>query len=86
MSGYFSSVADALINGMGTNLFAKSANLITGVAPLFAAGFGIYLLLVLTSYYNKGLDDNVLDFSKRMIGWFIIIACAFNAGMYNWPI
>lgn len=83
MSGYFSSVADALINGMGTNLFAKSANLITGVAPLFAAGFGIYLLLVLTSYYNKGLDDNVLDFSKRMIGWFIIIACAFNAGMYN---
>lgn len=83
MSNYFSSVADALLNGMGTNLFAKSANLISGIAPLFAAGFGIYILLVLISYYNRGLDENIVDFSKRMIGWFIIIACAFNAGMYN---
>ena len=81
--GYLSSVADALLNGMGTNLFAKSANLISGIAPLFAAGFGVYLLLVMMSYYNRGLDENIMDFSKRMVGWFVIIACAFNAGMYN---
>lgn len=81
--GYFSSVADGLLHGMGTNLFAKSANLISGFAPLFAAGFGIYILLVMMSYYNRGLDENIMDFSKRMVGWLIIIACAFNAGMYN---
>ncbi|WP_434779320.1 type IV secretion system protein [Neisseria sp. Ec49-e6-T10] len=83
MSAYFSTVADALLNGMGTNLFAKSANLISGIAPLFAAGFGVYVLLVIMSYYNRGLDENIMDFSKRMIGWLVIIACAFNAGTYN---
>ena len=81
--GYFSGVADALLTGMGTNLFAKSANIISGMAPLFAAGFGVYLLLVMMSYYNRGLDENIMDFSKRMVGWFVIIACAFNAGQYN---
>lgn len=83
MSTYFSTVADALLNGMGTNLFAKSANIISGVAPLFAAGFGIYLLLVMLNYYNRGFDENVIDFSKKMVSWLVIIACAFNAGMYN---
>ena len=81
--GYFSGVADALLTGMGTNLFAKSANIISGMAPLFAAGFGVYLLLVMMSYYNRGLDENIMDFSKRMVGWFVIISCAFNAGQYN---
>ena len=81
--GYFSGVADALLTGMGTNLFAKSANIISGTAPLFAAGFGIYLLLVMINYYNRGFDENIMDFAKRMVGWFVIIACAFNAGQYN---
>ncbi|WP_434776863.1 type IV secretion system protein [Neisseria sp. Ec49-e6-T10] len=81
--GYFSNVADGLLHGMGTDLFAKSANLISGIAPLFAAGFGVYVLLVMISYYNRGLDENIMDFSKRMIGWLVIIACAFNAGTYN---
>ncbi|WP_434779047.1 type IV secretion system protein [Neisseria sp. Ec49-e6-T10] len=81
--GHFSSVSDTLLHGMGTNLFAKSANLISGIAPLFAAGFGVYILLVMISYYNRGLDENIMDFSKRMIGWLVIIACAFNAGTYN---
>lgn len=81
--GYMSSVADALLNGMGTNLFGKSANLISGIAPLFSAGFGIYVLLVMISYYKGGLDENIIDFSKKMLGWLVIIACAFNAGTYN---
>lgn len=81
--GYFSSVADGLLHGMGTDLFAKSANLISGIAPLFAAGFGVYILLVVMSFYNRGLDENIMDFSKKMIGWLVIIACAFNAGTYN---
>lgn len=83
MSNYLSTVGDALLNGMGTNLFAKSANLISGIAPLFAAGFGIYLLLIIVNYYNRGFDENIVDFSKKIISWFIIIACAFNAEQYN---
>lgn len=83
MSNYLSTVGDALLNGMGTNLFAKSANLISGIAPLFSAGFGIYLLLIMINYYNRGFDENIVDFSKKMISWLVIIACAFNAEMYN---
>lgn len=81
--GYFSSVADALLNGMGTNLFSKTGTLIAGISPLFSVCFGIYILLVILDGYNRGFDENFLDLAKRGFGWLIIISCAFNAGQYT---
>lgn len=82
MAGYFQSVADALLNGMGTNLFAKTGSLIAGIAPVFSISFGIYILLVVLNAYGRGFDENVVDLTKRILGWLIVIACAFNAGQY----
>ena len=81
--GYFSSVADALLNGMGTNLFSKTGTLIAGISPLFSVCFGIYILLVILDGYNRGFDENFLDLAKRGFGWLIIISCAFNADQYT---
>lgn len=81
-SSYFSDAANILMNGMGSNLFAKSGNLISGIAPFFQVGFGIYILLIAFDYYKRGFDENIVDLSKRAVGWLIIIACAFNAGQY----
>ena len=81
-SSYFSDAANILMNGMGSNLFAKAGNLISGIAPVFQIGFGIYMLLVVLDYHNRGLDEKVVDLGKRVIGWLIIIACAFNASQY----
>ena len=78
-----SGITDKLLTSMGTDLFAKSANLISGLAPLFAAGFGLYILLIVFTYYNRGFDESIVDLSKRCLGWMLIISFAFNAGMYQ---
>lgn len=54
-TSYFSELANFLLNGMGTNLFHKSNNMISGIAPVFQIGFGIYILLVAFDYTNGGL-------------------------------
>ncbi|WP_051940670.1 type IV secretion system protein [Stenoxybacter acetivorans] len=78
----FADMTNMLIDGMGANLIAKSANLIAGITPAFTAGFGVYVLLWVINAYGRGVDENIVDFAKRMIGWLVVIACAFNAGMY----
>lgn len=82
-TSYFSELANFLLNGMGTNLFQKSNNMISGIAPVFQIGFGIYILLVAFDYYKRGFDENVVDLGKRMIGWLLIIAFAFNSSQYQ---
>ena len=82
-TSYFSELANFLLNGMGTNLFQKSNNMISGIAPVFQIGFGIYILLVAFDYYKRGVDENVVDLGKRMIGWLLIIAFAFNSSQYQ---
>lgn len=82
-TSYFSELANFLLNGMGTNLFQKSNNMISGIAPVFKIGFGIYILLIAFDYYKRGFDENVVDLGKRMIGWLLIIAFAFNSSQYQ---
>ncbi len=82
-TSYFSELANFLLNGMGTNLFQKSNNMISGIAPGFQIGFGIYILLIAFDYYKRGFDENVVDLGKRMIGWLLIIAFAFNSSQYQ---
>lgn len=79
----FSDIANNLLNGMGSDLFTKSDNLISGIAPVFQIGFGIYILLVAIDAYNRGFDENVMDLGKRMFGWLLIIAFAFNSSQYQ---
>lgn len=82
-TSYFSELANFLLNGMGTNLFQKSNNMISGIAPVFQIGFGIYILLIAFDYYKRGFDENVVDLGKRMFGWLLIIAFAFNSSQYQ---
>ena len=82
-TSYFSELANFLLNGMGTNLFHKSNNMISGIAPVFQIGFGIYILLIAFDYYKRGFDENVVDLGKRMFGWLLIIAFAFNSSQYQ---
>lgn len=57
--------------------------MISGIAPVFQIGFGIYILLIAFDYYKRGFDENVVDLGKRMIGWLLIIAFAFNSSQYQ---
>lgn len=78
----FESLFESLLTGLGTDLFQKTTKLIAELSPLFAAGFGIYIMIVALNAYNRGLDGNVLDLTKKVVGWLIIISCAFNATQY----
>lgn len=82
-SGYFSAVAETLLNGMGSNLFSKASSLIAAISPFFSVCFGIYILLIIMDAYNRGFEENVMDIGKRLGGWLLIICLAFNAGQYN---
>ena len=76
-------ISEYMTQNLGTDLLVKSGALIEKIAPLFSMGFGIYVLLLVFYYYGRGLDESVLDLSKRLLGWFIVIALAFNASMYS---
>lgn len=79
----FSEITNDLTALIENDLFARSADLIANIAPIFAAGFGLYVAFVMWGYQKMGLDDSISDLAKRMAGWLIIIALAFNAGNYS---
>lgn len=80
-SSVFTPMVDMFVTE-STTLFTKSADLIQSITPIFTIGFGIYMLLLCFYYYNRGIDESILDLSKKIIAWLIIIALGFNAGNY----
>lgn len=80
---FWKDTTDFLLTSMGTDLFDKSANLITSIAPLFSIGFGIYFMIIILNAYGRGFDGNAVDFAKKTVAWLIIIMCAFNAAQYQ---
>lgn len=78
----FSYLEELLVGNVQT-LLDKSADLIASISPIFSLAFGVYVLLQVFHYYNKGLDDSLVDIIKRMLAWIIIIALAFNASGYK---
>ena len=66
MAGTFwKETTDFLLNGLGTNLFTQSANLIQAIAPLFSICFGIYFMIIILNAYGRGFDGNFVDFTKK---------------------
>lgn len=60
-----------------------SARIISLVSPLAAAGFGIYVILVMMSYLRGHNDQPVVDFGMKMIGWSVVISLGLNVGLYS---
>lgn len=71
------------ITGQIDKLWEHSAELITSIAPIFSLAFGVYVLLQVWHYYNKGLDESLMDLTRRMLGWIVIITLAFGAEQYK---
>ncbi len=76
-------ITELMTSKLGADLFEKTGRFIEGIAPLFSAGLGLYIVLLTFYYYNRGLDEAILDLFKRIMVWLLIIACAFNAGNYT---
>lgn len=80
--GVFTSLQKAMF-GSTDLFFDKAVDLIQNIAPFFSLAFGIYLIIVFWGYSNTGFNEGVVDFSKRMLGWILIIIFAFNANTYK---
>ena len=78
----FTDLSKEFVATLGDNLFSAVGSFISGLAPLFAAGFGIYVMIVALNAYNRGFDDNMVDMAKKFVGWMLVISCAFNAAQY----
>lgn len=73
---------DTTVNAVLVN---GTAHMIALITPLVAAGFGLYMMLILSSYW-RGDDDiieDMQDFWFRMIGWAAIITFGLNIDMYQ---
>lgn len=60
-----------------------TTNMIALISPLVAAGFGLYVMLIVASYLRGENDDPIQDFLFRMLGWGLIITLGLNATMYT---
>ncbi|WP_373700741.1 type IV secretion system protein [Neisseria dentiae] len=83
-STFFVDMTQFVTVNMGTSLFESAGNLISNIAPIFSILFGIYLLMIMVSYWSGGgIDEMFVDFIKRMITWAFLITLAFNASHYS---
>lgn len=76
-------ITELMTSKLGPDLFEKSGRFIEGIAPLFSIGLSLYLVLLIFYYYNRGFDESIMDITKRVLIWLVIIAFAFNAGNYT---
>lgn len=75
---FFADLANTLGAQLGDNLLDRTGQFINQIAPLFQAGFGIYVLMVILSYYGQSGTVSLIDFAKRSAGWIVLIALAFS--------
>lgn len=53
------------------------------IAPLVAACFGIYVLLITINYMRGAESEPVLDFGLRMVSWSLVIGMGLSASTYT---
>ncbi|WP_179196377.1 type IV secretion system protein, partial [Caballeronia sordidicola] len=70
-------------NTVNQTIVTGSANLISLISPLVAAALGVYMLLIMTSYWRGATDQPVLDFFMRFAAWGLIITAGMNIQYYT---
>lgn len=60
-----------------------SANIIKLITPLVSAGFSIYVMLVMVSYWRGHSHEPVPDFLQRMAGWAVVLSLGMNISYYS---
>lgn len=82
-SGIFTNIFTLIDDSIVKVVVSKSANLITVIEPLLLSGFTVYLLFLFLSYWNSSFEENIVDFFKKSIAWFVILGLSLNLGNYN---
>ncbi|ASY42538.1 type IV secretion system protein [Taylorella equigenitalis] len=76
-------IFDFITTAMSSGLYNRANNIITNVVYAFSMGFTIYMLYVIWDFYQRGVDASLMDFTRKVFGWLLIIAIAFNGPNYQ---
>lgn len=79
----FTPMLNSFDNSVLATINTGSANLISLISPLAAAGFSLYVLLVMLSYWRGNNDQPIVDFFIRMMGWAAVLTAGMNIGYYS---
>ncbi|WP_455289953.1 type IV secretion system protein [Cupriavidus necator] len=79
----FTTLFDAFTNAVTATITTGSANVIALISPLMAAGFGIYVTLVMVLYWTGRTDQPIVDFFLKMVAWAAILTAGMNIGYYT---
>lgn len=60
-----------------------SAQMISLISPLVAAGFSLYVLLIMVSYMRGHNDQPIVDFMLKMAGWAAVLTAGMNISYYS---
>ncbi|KVL70354.1 type IV secretion system protein [Burkholderia ubonensis] len=60
-----------------------SAQMISLISPLAAAGFSLYVLLIMLSYMRGHRDQPIVDFMVKMAGWAAVLTAGMNISYYS---
>src|SRR5476649_1066563 len=74
---------NAFDNNVVNLINTGSQNVITLITPLMAACFGVYVSLVMMSYWRGGTDMPIQDFMMKMVAWVVILTLGMNITYYT---
>ncbi|OXC78609.1 type IV secretion system protein [Caballeronia sordidicola] len=79
----FTQLLNAFDNNVMNTINTGSQNVITLITPLMAACFGVYVSLVMMSYWRGGTDMPIQDFMMKMVAWVVILTLGMNITYYT---
>lgn len=79
----FTDMFNAFDNQVLNTINTGSAQMISLISPLVAAGFSLYVLLILLSYWRGHNDTPIVDFLMKMAGWAAVLTAGMNISYYS---
>ena len=79
----FTQLMSAFDNNVLNLINTGSQNIITLITPLMAACFGVYVTLVMMSYWRGNTDMPIQDFMMKMVAWVVILTLGMNITYYT---
>ncbi|EDT05881.1 MULTISPECIES: type IV secretion system protein [Burkholderia] len=79
----FTDMFNAFDKDVLNTISTGSAKMISLISPLVAAGFSLYVLLILVSYWRGHENQPIVDFLLKMAAWAAVLTAGMNIGYYS---
>lgn len=83
MATIFSDVFGKVDIAIQEVIVGNASKLMSVLEPLLLSSFTVYLLFVFLSYWNSSIEENIVDFLKKIFVWMLIIGFSTNMSIYN---